>query len=130
GPGDDKLTPEEAAEARVHLRLNTIRNTKLLTHYESLVTRELSLQASIRAAAKANDMRLPDYQATHQDVLTDLETTRKELIVLEKERIKLLRRLGKPDAAEEASSPGDRAAGTLDKILERLNSIEKRLERL
>jgi hypothetical protein len=52
------------------------------------------------------------------------------MLKLESERAKLIDRLGKRNVGDPSLELTDQAPGTLEKILERLESIDKRLEKI
>ena len=127
---DEKQTPEQLSEMRVRLRLNAIETSKLEEHYETLVKRELSLQDNVRACLKSGDQRLPEYQQALQDAQADLEKTKTKLVARELEKAKLSERLGKRQPQDASLEAIEKSNRTLEKILERLGSIEKRLEKV
>jgi hypothetical protein len=126
----DAKAPADPSEMRVRLRLNAAEAAQLLQHYEGLVKRELGLQESVRACTKSGDARLPQYQQALQEVQDDVKTTKERLVRLESEREKLVERLGPKSREEVALELVERTSHTLEKILERLSGIEKRLEKL
>jgi len=127
---DEKKAPEDLSEMKVRLRLNAIETAQFLEHFGALVKRELGLQDSVRACMKSGDPRLPQYQQALQEAQDDLAKTKKRLTTLESERAKLVERLGTKNTGDVPLESIERANRTLDKILERLSSIEKRLEKL
>lgn len=127
---DEKKHPEEAAEAEVRLRLIGIESAQLLDQYGVVYKRELNLQDSVRACARTGDPRLAEYQQVLKDAQADLEKVKKGLVSLELERAKLLDRLGRKAAPEGAAEPLERANRTLEKILDRLGGLDKRLEKI
>jgi hypothetical protein len=131
GPAaDDKDAPEEVHEIRVSLRLNAIQTAKVLDQYEKLAQREIQLPDGIRAAARSGDTRLPELQQALAEVQADILTAKKKLIELESEKAKLVKRLKKINVADETPAPAETANRLLEKILDRLVSIEKRLEKI
>jgi len=122
--------PPDVAEVNVLLRLNGIETAKLMEHYSALVKRELALQDSVRACMKSGDTRLPEYQQALQEAQDDLSSTKKRLIALEVEKLKLNERLGRKVVSDPATESTERILRALDQMLERLDSIEKRLEKL
>ena len=129
GSADDKAL-ESTSEKVVRLKLNGIETAQLLEHHEWLSKRELSLQDSVRACIKAGSNRLPEYQQSLKETRDDLDATKQKLVALEVEKRKLTAQLGKADLPDTMSDPLERANQTLAKILERLSSIDKRLEKL
>jgi hypothetical protein len=127
---DETKTPKPSPEATVRLKLNEIETSKLLDHYGTLVKRELGLRDNVRACIKSNDKRLPEYQKALQDAQDDLDSTKKKLVALERERKKLATPLGKKEQRDAPAEQLEKANRTLSKILERLGSIEKRLEKM
>jgi hypothetical protein len=131
GPaGDDKDTPDGVSEIRVSLRLNAIQASKALDLYERLAKRELELPDSIRAAAQTGDGRLPQYQQALTEVQADVAVIKKKLVALETERAKLTKRLKKLNTAEETAGLPETTNCLLERILERLGRIEKRMEKM
>jgi hypothetical protein len=130
GAGDEKKKPESPAEVQVRLRLNAIESAALLERYEMLIKQELSLQDSLRACIKSGDDRVHQYGQALQDAQSDLEKAKKTLITLELDRARLLERLGKKNAADATPAAPHSVSDALDRILMRLSSIEKRLEKL
>lgn len=130
GAADETKAPEDLPEVTIRLQLNALESAKLAAHYEMLVERELNLQGSIRACIKSGDQRLPQYQQALQEAQGDLETTKKKMIALESERVKLRKRLGEKNAADAALDQTENMSRKLDKILERLDRLEKRLEKI
>jgi hypothetical protein len=130
GAAGETKAPEDVPEMKVRLRLNAIETAKLQEHYQGLVQRELELQDSVRACRKSGDGRLPEYLEALQETQGDLEKTRKKLVALESEREKVLRRLAAQSGPGASPEPPPKADRILEKILERLGGIEKRLQRL
>jgi hypothetical protein len=128
--GDDKDVVDEVAEIRVSLRLNAIQTSKVLDLYEQLAKRELELQDSIRAVAKTGDGRPQQLEQALAVVQADVSVTKKKLVALETERAKLTQRLKKLTAADETAAQAETTNRLLEKILERLGSIEKRLVKM
>jgi hypothetical protein len=79
----------------------------------------------VRACEKSGEPRLPQYQEALRETQADLETTKRRMVELEAERLKLIRTLGK--APDTTSQDTERI---LNKILDRLIAIEKRLEKM
>jgi hypothetical protein len=130
GPsGDAKELAEQIAEIKISLRLNAIQTTKLLAQYERILQREMDLHGSVRAI-EPPDPRALQYQQALQDAQSDLVAVKKKLIALEVENVKLAKRLPKQDQVEETPKPAERPDRILEKILERLESIEKRLVKM
>jgi hypothetical protein len=130
GPsGDDKEVVDQVHEVRIALRLNAIQASKLLERYERYVTQEMNIQMDIRVA-RPTETRLPEWHQHLTDTQTELETIKKKLIALDAERAKLAKRLGKQNRPDEALDPTKPTTGLLEKMLERLENIEKRLEKI
>jgi hypothetical protein len=127
---DERQANEDPSVSRVRLRLNAIETSVLLEHYERLVKRELGLQENVRACARSGDNRLAEYQQALQEAQGDLDATRKKLVALETEKRELIARLRKQGISVTVPEPTDGGHRTLEKILERLKKIEKRLEKL
>lgn len=127
---DEKNVPEDSSEARVLLRLNTVKTSKLLERYETLVKRELDLQDSVRSCIKSGDNRLQQYQQALREAQDDLDWTKKKLLELETEKTALTARLGKKDLPGAVPEALEKVYHALEKMLERLNRIEKRLEKM
>jgi hypothetical protein len=130
GRAGESKAVEDASEMKVRLRLNAIESAKLQEHYERLVKRELELEDGVRACRKSGDGRLPEYLQALQEAQGDLEKTKKKLVALESERDKVLRRLATKNRQVASPEPARQADRILEKILERLDSIEKRLQKL
>jgi hypothetical protein len=79
---------------------------------------------------KSGDPRLPQYQQALQEAQDDLKTTKKKLVQLESERAKLATRLESKIGEGAGLESEKRTHQLLEKILDRLSSIEKRLEKL
>jgi hypothetical protein len=130
GPsGDDKETPDQVHEIRIALKLNAIQASKLLERYEKFLTQELNIQMDIRVA-RPTETRLPEWHQHLLDTQTELETIKKKLVTLEVENAKLAKRFPKrnrPDETPDATQPSN---GLLERILDRLDRIEKRLEKM
>jgi hypothetical protein len=130
GHAGEKPAIVDEAEAAVRLRINAIESALQFERYEALLKRHLDLAEEVRALEqRASDprkvaARKPALQLQAEQ--SCLNAIRKRLAELESENVKLRKTLGKvPDAAAR-HDPGR----TLDKILDRLNSIDKRLEKL
>ena len=130
GSAGEKKQAEDLSELKVRLRLNAIESSRLMDHYAALFARELGLQDSVRACIKSGDDRLPQYQQALNQARADLEQTKKKLSALESEKTKLIERLGAKNAAEATLDRLESVNRVLDRILERLGSLEKRLEKL
>jgi hypothetical protein len=128
-PADEKQLLETKSQATVRLKLNVIESAKLLERYEKLLQREIDLQENVKACNKSGDPRLPEYEDALKDAQEALETTKKKLLDLEMEKARLIERLGKKDSGDASSEQIEKLNRTLEKILERLTGIEKRLER-
>jgi septal ring factor EnvC (AmiA/AmiB activator) len=120
---------EATAQAIVRLKLNKIETAKLLNRYAFLIQREMDLQGSVKACVKSADTRLQEYKDALTQAQDDLETTKKKLVDLEVEKAKLIEQFGKPESADASAENIDRLNRNLEKILERLTTIEKRLEK-
>lgn len=118
------------AEMKVQLRLNAIESSKLADHYASLLTRQLSLQDSVRACMRVGDERLPNYQQALNDVRDDLEKTKKRLMTLETANEKLVDRIGKKNLGDGSIDQLDKINRNLEKIVDRLETIERRLNKM
>ena len=130
GPAaDDKQVSQGVPETLISLRLNAIQTAKLLEAYEKYVQQEQELQLDLRVADPM-DPRLTEYRKRIDIVATKLDTIKNKLITLETEKAKLIKRLPKEKLADEAPGSAARANLLLEKILERLGSIEKRLEKM
>ena len=123
---DVKQPVDDLSEVRVCLRLNAIETAILTAHYEALVKRELGLQDAVRACVRSGDERLEQYQQSLQEARADLEHARKKLVALEFEKDKLIKRLGPQNHGPAAPD----LHRTLEKLLERLGSIDKLLEKI
>jgi hypothetical protein len=128
-PALEKEVLETKAQATVRLRLNVVETVMLLERYEKLLQREIDLQESVKACNKSGDPRLPEYEDALKDAQEALEATKKKLFDLEMEKVKLMERLGKKESGDVSPEQIDKINRTLEKILERLTSIEKRLEK-
>src|SRR5262249_3563361 len=106
--------PPDVAEVTVLLRLNAIETTKLLEHYSALVKRELSLRDGVRACLKSGDDRLAEYQQALQEAQDDLASTKKRLLTLETEKVKLNERLGRKIVYDPAIEANERIMRGLD----------------
>ena len=114
----------------IRLKLNAIESSTLLEHYETIAKRELGLHDSVRACLKSGDNRLPQYQQALQESQDDLDTTKKKLVALEAEKKKLITQLGAKDLLTALIERVERTDRNLIKIVDRLNALEKRLEKL
>jgi hypothetical protein len=130
GSAGETKPADNPAEMKVRLKLNVIESCKLLEHYGSLLDRVLALQHSIRACVKSGDERLAQYEQALTEAQADLERTKKRLIVLESEKAKLVERLGLKNAGDGSPEHLEGVNRMLDRILDRLAGIEKRLEKL
>jgi hypothetical protein len=128
-PADEKQLLETKSQATVRLKLNGIETAKLLERYEKFLQREMDLQENVKACNKSGDPRLPQYEDALKDAQEALEPTKKKLFDLEMEKAKLVERLGKKESGDASAEQIDKMNRILEKILERLSSIEKRLER-
>jgi septal ring factor EnvC (AmiA/AmiB activator) len=128
-PADPKQTLEETSKATVRLKLNAIETAKLLERYQKQLQREADLSGSVRATVKSGDDRLPQYQDALKEAQDDLERIKQKLVDLEMEKAKLLQQLGKKEAAEGGPESVDRTNRLLEQILDRVISIEKRLDK-
>jgi len=128
-PALEKESLETKSRATVRLKLNVIETGKLLERYEKLLQREMDLQENVKACNKSGDPRLPQYQDALKDAQEALEPTKKKLFDLDMEKAKLMERLGKKDSGDASPEQIDKMNRTLEKILERLTGIEKRLEK-
>lgn len=122
--------PPDRSELKVELRLNDAQTTHLMEHYEMLVKRESNLQGSVRACVKSGDPRLAEYQQALQEAQDDLKATKKKLVQLESDRAKLVKRLKTKTGGGAGLESSERTHQLLEKILDRLSAIEKRLEKL
>src|SRR5713226_318292 len=130
GPsGDAKEMAEQIAEIKITLRLNAIHSSRLLAEYERLLKVMTDLRNSARSL-EPMDKRALQYERAFEDYKSELVAAKKNLIALEVENVKLAKRLPKQDQVEETPKPAERLDRVLEKILERLDSIEKRLEKL
>jgi hypothetical protein len=130
-PEAPALTPEEKARCRVRLRLVDIEMRKRLQSYEAQLEYELSLTDSIRALANnPKDRRGPEYERALRETQVSLKETEEKLVALEKERIRLLGRLGRSERDAPDPLGLNKVPPTLETVVERLTEIEKRLERL
>jgi predicted transcriptional regulator len=127
---DEKSAPEDLSESRVRYRLNAIETAQLLNYYEVLVKRELDFRENMRASLQASGNRVAEFQQALQDLQADLAAIKRKLVALEVERTERTARLGKGGPADATPDSLERVNRTLDKVLERLNTIEKRLEKL
>src|SRR5262249_8810321 len=98
--------------------------------YGALFERELSLQDSVRACIKSGDERLQQYQQALDETRADLEQTRKKLAALETEKGKLIDRLGPKNIDAPAPEQFEKLNRTLEKLLDRLGNLDKRVEKL
>jgi hypothetical protein len=122
GRAEEKKPTRDHSEAAVRLRLNAVEYGILLDRYEMLLKRELAQKDSLRLYSPATRAK---QENSLKETQVALEAVRKQAGELESERLKLLRTLGK--VQEAAPLESDRI---LKKILERLVSIEKRLEKM
>jgi hypothetical protein len=131
----EQLTPEEKAKLTVRLRTIEIESRHFFRAYEAAMLREMQSREFLRESER-QAVLVPNQQANeqlakaakaHKDRLADLEMIRQRLEELELERIKLLVRLGKKDTDP---PPADPAEPMLEKILDVLIKMEKRLEQL
>jgi hypothetical protein len=134
-PPPKEVKPQERAEATTRLKLIDIEARIALDGYERGVKHVLDLRENVRAllriqATPQNQQRLADAQLALQDTEQDVKEAREKLVRLELERTRLLHRLGRKGGAEAVPTLADRLQRSLDQILERVASIEKRLERL
>ena len=115
---------EDLSEVKVHLRLIAIETASLYEGYDRAVRSERECQDNISYSIITNDLaRMPEYQQRLNHYQASLAKTKGKLVELEVDKAKLTKRLG-------ATKLGDSPDPTLERILERLNSIEKRLERI
>ena len=128
-PADPKQTLEETAKTTVRLKLNAIEIANLLERYEKLLQREADLTGSVRATVKSGDERQPHYQDALKETQDDLERIKRRLIELEMEKAKLAQPRPQKEIVERRDDSFDRTNRLLEQILERLISIEKRLDR-
>jgi hypothetical protein len=119
----DKQAPKGDPESAVRLRLSAVELAVLQTHYETLLKRELSGKENAR---QFTGVRAKENEAALKELRGDLETIRRRMVELETERQKLLLTLGK---APETASPQDKDR-TIRMLLDRLNVLEKRVEKL
>jgi chromosome segregation ATPase len=124
---EQKRGAEDPSEMTVRFRLNGIEAATYYEEYRQAVKRERGLQENVRACIQSGDNRLPEYKQALQNTQDDLAKLKKKLAALESEKTKLVRALGKKRADELSLEAKDR---TLDKILERLTAIDKRLEKI
>jgi hypothetical protein len=130
GPsGNAKETAESVHEVRVSLQLNAILISSLLERYEKYAKQEMNIELDIRAA-KAMEARLPEWKQHLEDTRAELATIKKKLVALETEKAKLTKRLKQLNAPDETAAQSETTHRLLEKILERLGSIEKRLEKM
>jgi hypothetical protein len=128
-PADPKQTLEETAKVTVRLKLNAIETANLLERYEKLFQREADLTGSVRACAKSGDERQPQYQDALKETQDDLQKIKVRLVELEMEKAKLAQPRGQKEIVERRDDSYDRTNRLLEQILERVISIEKRLEK-
>jgi hypothetical protein len=128
-PALEKQAMETKPEATVRLKLNGIETATLLVRYEKLLQRELEVEENVKACNKVGDLRLREYEDALKDAQEGLEATKKKLLDLELERSRLMERLGKKESGDASAEQIDKMNRTLEKILERLISIEKQLEK-
>jgi hypothetical protein len=124
-----RIAAPDPAEATVRLRLNALETSELLGRYRTLVRRELSLQDSVRACLKSGEDRLHEYQQALQETQDDLANTKKRLVTLETEKTRLNERLGRKAVSAPAVESSDRSLRILKELLERLDRIEKQMEK-
>lgn len=129
-PANEKHEREATAQATVQLKLNGIETARLMERYEKLFQREIDLTDTVRACARTGDERLAGYENTRKDVQADLKETKSRLLDLELEKPKLLERLGKKESSDPPAEAIQRTNQLLEKIVDRLISIEKRLEKM
>jgi hypothetical protein len=122
---------EATSQASVRWKLNRIETAKNLERYENLVQREMNLRDDVKAYIKSsnNPDLLHACEESLKQVQENLETTKIRLVDLEVEKAKLIDQFGKPESGDAATENIDRLNRSLEKILERLTTIEKRLEK-
>jgi hypothetical protein len=128
GHGNEKAAkpePPDPAEAAVGLRLNAREVALLMDGYNALLREATGGRAALRQL-KPGHPRVAQLKQELKELGDDMAETKKRLVGLEKERRKLARAAG---SAGEAADPADRTARALEKIVEKLDSIDKRLEK-
>jgi hypothetical protein len=130
GPSAEaKETVESVHDVRIALQLNAILISSLLERYEKYAKQEMNIELDIRAA-KAMEAHLPEWKQHLEDTRAEFATIKKKLVVLDAERAKLTKQLKKLNAADEPAAQPETTNRLLEKILERLGSIEKQLEKM
>jgi hypothetical protein len=122
---------EATSQASVRWKLNRIETAKLLERYENLLQREMILRDDVKIYTKSgnNHPLLQQSEDRLEQVQENLETTKKKLVDLEMEKTKLIEHFGKPEPGDGSAEHIDPLNRTLEKILERLTAIEKRLDK-
>jgi hypothetical protein len=128
---DDDTNVQDAHAVAVRLKLNALEVAVIIERYEDYIRSQAALEETIQALqaagaplAKSQEM-LKSKQSQLLKLQSKMSAARKRLVGLESETAKLKRILGKAPGA--APAEGDH---TLNKILDRLSAIEKRLEKL
>jgi hypothetical protein len=130
GSAGEKKPVESVPEMKVRVRLINIETAILMDDYAIHLKREIDLRDSVRASKRNGDERLPDYQKALDDTRSDLDQTRKRLLTLETDKAALIERLGPKYVVEEPSEQSIRIQRALEQILDRLTTLERRLQKL
>jgi hypothetical protein len=122
---------EATSQATVRWKLNRIETAKNLERYENLLQREMILRDDVMAYNKSGGYPglLQACEERLEQVQENLETTKKQLVELEMEKAKLIEHFGKPESGDASTDNIERLNRTLEKILDRVTTIEKRLEK-
>jgi hypothetical protein len=130
GPAAEEKAVKEASTQKVRLRLLAIETSQLTAHYEGLVKRELELHDAVRSCMKSGDERSHEYEQALLQTKKDLEETKDRLVALEFEKFKLTDGQAKKALEDAAVESTEKLNRTLDAILQRLDKIDKRLEKM
>ena len=118
-----KPADEDLAEVKVRLRLIAIETATHLKLYEKSFATAKEIEGDMAFSAANDGARLPEYQRRLQHYQSAITKSKKALVDLEVEKAKLTKQLG-------ATKLDDGADALLERILGRLNSIDKRLEKM
>jgi acyl-CoA reductase-like NAD-dependent aldehyde dehydrogenase len=131
--GQPVIDPEVRAQINVRLRLLEIDVQKAMAAYKADLSSVEHFQAAVqRVAAAQVDPRGPTLEQTQRALHAAeqrLKANQGKLVELEVEKAQLLRRLGTKESMEPLDAT-EKLQRTLEKILEQVTNIDKRLEKL
>jgi len=127
-PAPEPLKLEERIEIEVTVKTLALEIRKLADLYEKGIDRRFQLKEILRAVARAPKENRSPYQQAVLDQEQTLKEIKEKWVAIELQRAKLLSRLGKKDG-EAAPESTEKMHSTLEKILERLITVEKHLEK-